>query len=1555
MKRKGKRRTCLETKKEVVTGKTGGRKRSYCNTRSNAYTKEENFSAQQGSSAYCDRLTSAVVHHSSTSVVEDTTGHSVHTCKGESEMIEEERHWAFPTSLANPPDLMNNDRNPSDDDGEKEEEEKSMMVIGASRQEKERRQNRAEKRLGRSPEKNMHETPLMKESEQDPTSSTSTPPSPCISPFIVALPALVVCSEGSSRCPGGCPPTRCISPSVRSLRSAQRPSPPLTPPLRAVVSPGSSHTLSFSSCHFSPSSSTLHALLPSPQVSSTPLPPSFSTSTSPTSPLPDSYAGEKGILPCEKSRITSAGEEEKTKNNHHQQKKRECFLSQTGASNRRKGCSRDSNSGSSRRQQGAPSPPRLTPVMQTSSSSSMPSGRTTAEYKRNENMNSRSSSPAVYFRLDSLLEEGLTEREEEWRKEVEWKKKNSRRKRGEDGEKEERNYARMRGSLTHHLDLSPRSDHTSIVKSDTKWKRQRDDTSTRRDTTYDYWCQKGEEEKENEKERISSPYMLPPSALGRIPSLEESSCRNGMEGGGGVSTETRREDHSRDTNNKVEERSGAACEERRSTASGAPENVLDSSSFPLVSSPLHMNSAEGRRWTRVGKRSSHKEGVFCNAPSPSSFPSDGSECQYTRGGEDSKLEDEENEEDIALHMIASAAMHTGFENTGNDCYACSVLTFLLRNTLLRKTLCSAFHTQHKEVEKWWKKWMKRMLRRGDNGTEEEGESMGVTRSVRENESRANECFSEDSVSPNKKIPEDRKLVRALSTPCPVHFALRRLIFEIEKREYLFKKTLKLLRELKEKRDRVKEKKTRQHMKRMRKETTTSDSPPPLSASSFNSFLQIPVMMSGSEAGSPDEVLYPSSKTVGNLSGLEKEERAEEEDKKEFWRKGVCPPPIPAWYFHLVQRVLGIPRTPLSPPLPAPASRKFLPLGDPAKPNNRNTEREKEDGLEQQEQRDHGPESHAMMMIMKREEGRGGENESPERKKTINFSLLPPDGSSYHDHDHHHPHQQHYYDSGEKASRKRDAWSEHVRRQRRTMAILSRRALFSIVSGTEFSTFRKGVSLAPLRHALNEEGIFFSGYQEDAHEFFVYLVDLLEKEAKEGWSAAIGDCRKEKDAPPLYSTSPPRSRSRTQSPPPASVNHSAEPEGKNALPLPLRDGESRKIRAVNATKSSPVWIHELIQGKLLNLVRCRNANCQHETVTVETFINLGFSLSSVGREGSSSCSSSSSASLLSTSSLLEETLKYEALEGYLCDACHSSLHQYQGACFFGVPPPLLIFQIKRFTAEFDKVANSMIMRKDCTPVCLSDIIEVTALSDKKCMSSDRGESTKRKAEEIQDHQPVSTSHDYNDDGDYYYNDENKVLHDALRQREAALLYDTYHPQQCGQPYFNKIIEGDQQENDEKQNSHMLHIPFSQVEKNHVHVFKGIYRLQAVLEHHGSSMQHGHYTCAFASSSSSSPDGPSDKTRQRMAQFPFSSSFSPSGVPGKNTGLEESSRRLDVGAPSALVAWQRANDSTVGEIKETALRGLLHSSTDCYLILYERQSLEETLGPIKDVMPPLPPLM
>lgn len=372
--------------------------------------------------------------------------------------------------------------------------------------------------------------------------------------------------------------------------------------------------------------------------------------------------------------------------------------------------------------------------------------------------------------------------------------------------------------------------------------------------------------------------------------------------------------------------------------------------------------------------------------------------------------------------------------------------------------------------------------------------------------------------------------------------------------------------------------------------------------------------------------------------------------------------------------------------------------------------------------------------------------------------------------------------------------------------------------------------------------FFCGEQEDAHEFFVTLVAKLEAEDNI-FTRNVANVLKRKGIAP-------------------------------------HEGVDQPLFASSS-------INNLIQGELLNIVRCQE--CLHEIVTRDSFVNISLpipdpddrhnpeghaadvlgTISNSEREKKESAvdldeydfdvvppgattaapvaPAPRPARRLTLSRMLHDNIQqYNALQDYKCDDCGARNRTQQGGCFFNTPPTLLFIQIKRFQTVF--VDNRVEMVKDSTMIYLEKTIEVFSLRN-------TGDSAAT---------------------DVYLDEQEKRFGSAIRRAEC---------------------DGD----------------------SLVNAYKSTYRLSGIVRHLGTNMFYGHYVTDFYTCCAvSAADGGSES--------------------GGCRGVWRTAN------DGRVVEHDDALDRTATGDCSDAI-----PSSDGYLLLYERTKLEEVRVPVYQVLP------
>ncbi|ESL09692.1 hypothetical protein TRSC58_02584 [Trypanosoma rangeli SC58] len=458
----------------------------------------------------------------------------------------------------------------------------------------------------------------------------------------------------------------------------------------------------------------------------------------------------------------------------------------------------------------------------------------------------------------------------------------------------------------------------------------------------------------------------------------------------------------------------------------------------------------------------------------------------------------------------------------------------------------------------------------------------------------------------------------------------------------------------------------------------------------------------------------------------------------------------------------------------------------------------------------------------------------------------------------------------------------------------------------------GIDMTPLREFFSTS--FFSGEQQDAHEFFLDLIQKLEEEAIEILKRRNG----------VHEDNREKSQTRAETEANMLFNDGNPVDGKG--------GEDASI-----IHPSRVWINRLFGGNLLNIIRCGNEACKHEIATQDPYVNLCINLSKAGfteagatlpaqrlaaDNGGSALSEAVggrpctppkeeiSESLPSTISkinpgehaykdvqtLLEQTLQYVPLDRYVCDACGSSQKQNQGGSLLGPLPPILTIQLNRYSTNYDPV-NGVHVIKNKTPVFINEELTLFALREEGQFDSEKKQLAPcvRGAER------------------------------AAKERERhVMLNRQYEGGETGMPSTNSVLEGDDDSDNSgvDQRHEKVEEEAGADDKTHINAIRYLYRLRGVVRHIGSSPVAGHYVTEFAA------DGVEP------------------GPPPKPDDVGSSIGKAEV-KPSRL--WHIADDIRVDVLQLAALERHRSCSIDSYLLLYEKVMEDEVSCPVWRVLP------
>ncbi|RNF04419.1 putative ubiquitin hydrolase [Trypanosoma conorhini] len=462
--------------------------------------------------------------------------------------------------------------------------------------------------------------------------------------------------------------------------------------------------------------------------------------------------------------------------------------------------------------------------------------------------------------------------------------------------------------------------------------------------------------------------------------------------------------------------------------------------------------------------------------------------------------------------------------------------------------------------------------------------------------------------------------------------------------------------------------------------------------------------------------------------------------------------------------------------------------------------------------------------------------------------------------------------------------------------------------------RYGIDMSPLRGFFSAP--FFSGEQQDAHEFFLELIQTLETEAIAAVKRRDGTLEDGRDS----------KKTPTEAEANALFNDDCPAEGSGG-------------KDASSIHPSHVWINRLFGGKLLNVIRCGNEGCGHEIATQDPYVNVCINLSRTGATEAGvtlpaqSPAADNGGSELSKAvpgrprpppkepvselqppttleakpgkrrhkdvqTLLEHTLRYVPLDRYVCDACGSSQKQNQGGSLLAPVPPILTIQLNRYSTTYDPVCGVCVL-KDKTPVFLNEKLTIYALREEGQFDGEKKQLTpcvreaERAAEELGLHVTPKQQHE----GD-----------EAGKMSDTSSLVGDDDSSGSGVSRRCEGAEEHEAGNDAK---------------THVNAIRYVYRLQGVVRHIGSSPIAGHYVAEFAADGTA----PGSPPRPDAA--------------GSSVGGEEvkSSSRL----------WHIANDVRVDVLQPACLQGLRSRSTDSYLLLYEKETEDEVSCPVWRVLP------
>ncbi|KAF8302218.1 putative Peptidase C19, ubiquitin carboxyl-terminal hydrolase [Trypanosoma cruzi] len=465
----------------------------------------------------------------------------------------------------------------------------------------------------------------------------------------------------------------------------------------------------------------------------------------------------------------------------------------------------------------------------------------------------------------------------------------------------------------------------------------------------------------------------------------------------------------------------------------------------------------------------------------------------------------------------------------------------------------------------------------------------------------------------------------------------------------------------------------------------------------------------------------------------------------------------------------------------------------------------------------------------------------------------------------------------------------------------------------------GIDMAPLRQFFSTS--FFSGEQQDAHEFFLSVINKLEEESMEELKSRKAKKEKSDDG----------------------NNTMTSEYGGNHILNDENTGEEKDVENNVIIDSSLIWINKLIGGKLLNIIRCRNEGCGHEIVTKDSYINLCINLrieetmmadstltppssAADNREfapdGPVGISSSKPPEVKLDELLLRETfekkstinrcddvqtlldynLRYVSIDKYICDACGSSQNQDQGGSLLGPAPPILAIQLNRYSTVVNSY-NDVRVVKDKTPVFINNELTLYALREEGQFDCDK----KQLAPCVREAERVARLREQH----------SEKRHQQEGEDTGKLAID---PSGAGENASNgsSAEQMDKKEKEEEEEA-----------ETHVDAIRCLYRLRGLVRHIGFSPFVGHYVAEFATDAAAS-ESPKVESTTTTTSTTGSSDVDTEG-----------------GKPSRV--WHIADDIRVEVLPLEYLQKRRSRSTDSYLLLYEKVAEEEVSCPVWRVLP------
>ena len=456
----------------------------------------------------------------------------------------------------------------------------------------------------------------------------------------------------------------------------------------------------------------------------------------------------------------------------------------------------------------------------------------------------------------------------------------------------------------------------------------------------------------------------------------------------------------------------------------------------------------------------------------------------------------------------------------------------------------------------------------------------------------------------------------------------------------------------------------------------------------------------------------------------------------------------------------------------------------------------------------------------------------------------------------------------------------------------------------------------------------------------------------------------------------------------------------------------------STAMSDAWINALVQTRLLNIIRCCRPGCQHEIVTDEICVNLSLHIPDEVEEAEEEAGAGSAvrrapvtntqhqelpntkeeeeegegeednddfsyfpclaspttsppsppqptpaavrpSSRCSVAALLHDSMAFEPLSDYRCDACGSTSAQYQGGCFYTHPPPVLVLQLKRFSTEF--VKGSLRIRKNGRRVAVEDVLVVYALP-----STEELRELHQQQQQEQDRPPLRTvtlaEVEAEAQGGTWSPSEGtqNAAAAAAATTTAATAAAAAAQERCFfySPVEKRFITVSQEQDSVAAATESDSPPSSS--EVWVTAIRSVYRLQSCVLHLGQSLHFGHYVSDFA------VVGESGSTWQREGDTDNENNDNNNngGTPAEGEDVRAEAKHDQVQPPcnqthppstsdvlsSCLSCrWRRANDSHVEVLSEEAVQSRRAGGSDMYLLLYEKVEEEWARCPVDAVLP------